>query len=1078
MKYLLRAALAVLALVLASVAFCQSQIWSVFQNLHVPTIQDAIKMVKAPDGSFYTLGDAGIFGEGISSEVTHWSPTGQLLWTRQFAGGPLDIDANNAYVVITGTIGFRSTDDVPRDANRGFLLRYDSSGNSSTPVFLSRGGNVAIGANGDAFIATAVPDAVTGSRAAYVEYSPAGNLVRTVTYTGSTSSVGRQIIVNSQSVTLIGSANADRFIAQYNLNGQLNWVHVYNLNDNNGTESRIVDTSDSSGSVYILFLWDNFNTGSGAHIVKYDVAGNLVYDTIPSFSNVSSLAVGPSGQLAVGADALIVYQLAPNGTVQWQTPFASSDAGSGGVAYDASGNVYFVGHIFNVPSLTSNAFIGQINPTGTIQWLKQQQDTVFSTFDGIAVSSSGPVAFGIVGNSEVSGPSLGLHRADASGNFLSATQTQNVYSNQLVTGAAVDTSGNTYLVGSPPFATKFDSNGLVKWTQLVGTKPTAVELYPGGGIVVQDLPAGNTRGPVTVRRVSDAGSVMWQTTLTNIEGPLTIFDHTERSVVPRHTMIEDAAGNTYVIGRKLGQTSHVLAIKLDPSGNVLWTADWNSLITTSSLVSEDLAVSPAGFVYGVLVNNASFNGINTIVLQLNSSTGAINWALPSSQFFDGTEPIAVLTNANGDAFVLGEKLFINPGTAFVWKLDSTGATQWKTTIPGMDQTPAMTDMAIDGSGNIFVTGASIANSDAFSVKNFRAVLAKLSPSGTPLFTSFWDDPAGDGTLAQRMTLDADGNAVLAGTTFSNQTGFDLFVLRLSGSSGQPLWPDSGDVFRNGAAIFDSGWGVQDYFAGIGIDANKNIYVGGNSVGPDGLQDIHVVKYNTLATRGSNDDEFVGQTVATTMAAGQTYNVTVSFKNTGSSPWTKATGYRLVAINPFPNSTWGLTSVDLSSADVINPGDTKTFKFSVFAPVTGGTYNFQWRIRSSAGLIGVPSTNVAVDVVKKAHAARFLSESVNTVVHVGQHFFVQVNMKNVGTNTWTAGTGYTLNPVPGQPTWGVSAVPVNGTVLPGQSTSFTFAAVAPLTPGKYTMEWQMYRTVNFFTGFFGDRTPIKTITVVP
>jgi hypothetical protein len=347
-----------------------------------------------------------------------------------------------------------------------------------------------------------------------------------------------------------------------------------------------------------------------------------------------------------------------------------------------------------------------------------------------------------------------------------------------------------------------------------------------------------------------------------------------------------------------------------------------------------------------------------------------------------------------------------------------------------------------------------------------------------VFTRPWDDPNGDSTIAQRIVLDANGNAVLGGTTWNELTGRDLFVLRLSGSDGQPLWPDSGDVFRNGAAIFDAGWGLQDYFSGMGLDSTGHIYVGGNSVGPEGTQDLHAVKYNTLATRGSLDAQFIGQTVSTNMVAGQTYNVFVSFKNTGSTAWTKATGFKLGSINPSLNTTWSLSTVALSSTDVINPGDTKVFKFTVYAPGATGTYNFQWQMRSSAGTFGQPSTNVAVNVTKKAHAARFLSESVDTVVHAGQHFWVQVNMQNVGTNTWTAGTGYSLRPVTGQPTWGITSVPVNGTVLPGQSTSFTFAAVAPATPGKYTMEWQMFRTVSFFTGFFGDRTPIRTITVVP
>ncbi len=1071
MKCLLRAACALLAAALTSLAFSQTQVWSVFQNLLIPARQSSLKMVKAPDGSFYTLGTAGSFSAGLSTLVNRWSSTGQLLWSRQFDAIALDIAANNTYVVITGTSGHQSTGVIASDETRNVLLRYDLNGNASQPVFAGNQSKVALGANGNAFLTITVPDQVTGSRAGYLEYSPSGTLVRTVLYPGSTTSSAKQILVDSQNVTLIGTAGSDRFISQYSLNGQPHWSRFYDLNDiGAGT---IADTADSSGAVYILFVFEA-NSSSGSHVLKYDVSGNLVFDTYIDDLHASHIAVGPSGQVGISSDGFESYQLMPNGDFQWQTPFSDSSTGSSAVVYDSNGFLYFVGHR-NVSAGNTNAYLEQVSPTGVIQW--QHQDTGFGGFDGLALSSSGPVAFGDTGPTFVEGPSLGLYRTDASGNFLSTTQTQSVIFGHQVAGAAVDANGNTYLVGTPTVITKIDSNGIGQWSQHAGTRLNAVQLSPLGGIVVQDLPLSN-KNSVTVRRFSETGVALWQTTLSNLEGPLNLFDDTERQVYPRHTMIEDPAGNTYLIGRKVGQTSHVLVIKLDPDGNVLWTGEWDSQDGSSSYLAEDIAVSPTGLVYAVLVRNNFLNGTNTIVLQLNANTGAINWALPSSQSFDDTEPIAVATNNAGEAFVLGENLMFNPGKAFVWKLDSNANTQWNTIIPGIDRTPAMTDMAIDNGGNIFVTGGSSPEFSAFKGKNFRVVLAKLSPTGSPLFTAFWDDPAGDGTLPQHMTLDASGNAVLGGTTYNDQTGRDLFVLRLSGNTGQPLWPNSGDVFRNGAAIFDAGWNIQDYFAGMGLDTSGNIYVGGNSAGPEGLQDIHVVKYNTTAVQSSTGAQFISQSVPSVMNAGQTYSVSISFKNTGNDPWTKATGFKLGSQNASLNNTWGFGTVSLGNSEVVNPGDTKVFKFTITAPANGGTYNFQWQMRNFSGAFGDKSTNVAVQVDKKAHAARFVAQSMPTVAKAGQHFFVNVVYRNVGTNTWTTAAGYSLMPVPGHESLGVTSVPVPGKVLPNANVSFTFVGVAPTIPGKYTVEWQMHRTSGAFTGFFGDRTIISTITVTP
>ena len=1077
MKRLLRAASALLFVVFAALSLAQTQLWSSYQPFQLPVWEDSVKMVQGPDGNFYSVGTAGT----RTMQINKWSSSGQLLWTRQFDGIPSRIAVSSAWIVVLGTTKRLANDDNSQTV----LLRYDLTGNASQPIFGvdAQFHDVALAPNGDAVVAATVFSG-PNPEAEYLRYSSGGTLLATAFYTG-TNTNASSILANTQGVTLMGHTGASFFIAQYAYNGSLNWSRVYTFSDPNTTAAGLQFGSDSSGALYLMTTsYDSQTDVYTTHALKYDALGNLIYDTTLNLP-FNAFAVGPSGQVGIGLSDGEMVQLTPGGAVQW-----SSSAGDSisvrSASYDANGNLYYAGRTSNVSVYTGA--IGMMNPSGVRQWLVQAtQPITFAEFVSVAATPDGAVTFGYTGSHITLGASIGLYKVDASGNRLWTVDNGLVDSAELAVGAVVDSSGNTYVLGkrqtqSIPVASegvlsKFDSNGTVQWSQRFGVQAYQLELCPGGGVETADMPF-QSAAPITIRRFSAAGTLMWHTDLPDIEGARQIFDRTERTIIQRHTMIIDSAGNTYVVGRKVSHTSHVLVYKLDASGNVVWTGDWNSLITTSSLIPQDIAVSPAGFVYALVYNQAQFSECNAIVLQLDAATGAINWTQPTSQVFELTEGLVLKTNSSGDAFVLGEKVGINPGSAFVWKLASDGTTQWKTTIPGMDQLPGMTDLAIDSAGNIFATGASINASDAFQYTGFRVVLAKLNSSGVPQWTRLWDDPAGDGTIANRIMLDANGNAVLGGTTWNQQTGRDLFVLRLSGVDGQPLWPDSGDVFRNGAAIFDGGWGLQDYFSGIGLDSSGNIYVGGSSVGPEGSQDLNAVKYAPTASRPALDDQFVGQTVSTSMVAGQTYNVSMTFKNTGSTAWTKASGFRLAAINPFPNSTWGPSSINLSSSDVVNPGQSRTFKFSVYAPMTAGTYNFQWQMRATSGLFGQTSTNVAVQVVKKQHAARFISESVVTTVHAGQQFFVQVVMENVGTNTWTAATGYSLRPVTGFPTWGVTMVPVNGTVAPGQTTSFTFAATAPSAPGTYAMEWQMFRNASFWSGFFGDRTPKKTITVVP
>lgn len=114
----------------------------------------------------------------------------------------------------------------------------------------------------------------------------------------------------------------------------------------------------------------------------------------------------------------------------------------------------------------------------------------------------------------------------------------------------------------------------------------------------------------------------------------------------------------------------------------------------------------------------------------------------------------------------------------------------------------------------------------------------------------------------------------------------------------------------------------------------------------------------------DDSQFVSQSVPATLNAGETRSVSVTMRNSGSSTWTPANGYKLGSQNPQDNGTWGTGRVDLAAGNSIAPGQQKTFTFNITAPGTPGTYNFQWRmLREGVAWFGAFSTNVAIQVVQ-------------------------------------------------------------------------------------------------------------------
>ena len=99
-----------------------------------------------------------------------------------------------------------------------------------------------------------------------------------------------------------------------------------------------------------------------------------------------------------------------------------------------------------------------------------------------------------------------------------------------------------------------------------------------------------------------------------------------------------------------------------------------------------------------------------------------------------------------------------------------------------------------------------------------------------------------------------------------------------------------------------------------------------------------------------------------MNAGQSYSVSVTMYNSGTTTWTSDT-YRLGSQNPQDNYTWGTNRVYLPAGTTVPPGYSYTFYFTVTAPAAVGYYNFQWRmVQDGVEWFGDYTPNVLVNVV--------------------------------------------------------------------------------------------------------------------
>jgi hypothetical protein len=314
------------------------------------------------------------------------------------------------------------------------------------------------------------------------------------------------------------------------------------------------------------------------------------------------------------------------------------------------------------------------------------------------------------------------------------------------------------------------------------------------------------------------------------------------------------------------------AIAVDASGNVY---------VTGSTASYVFPTTPGA------VQTSNANGTDAFVTKLNA-TGT---ALLYSTFLGGSGTDignGIAVDASGNAYVTGYTNSSNSGlqrgfpttaravqtalagsqNAFVAKLNATGTALLYSTYLGGSGTDQGNGIAVDGSGNAYVTGQT--TSPNFPTKpgvvqttygngSGDAFVAKLNPMGTALVYSTYLGGTGD-DFGNGIVVDASGNAYVAGGTSSSNFPTTPGAVQTTRSN------SSGNAFvakfnATGSALIYStylGGSVDDVAHGIAVDASGNAYVTGNTTSPN--FPMTPGAFRTIS--GGNNDTFVAKLNAT------------------------------------------------------------------------------------------------------------------------------------------------------------------------------------------------------------------------
>lgn len=305
----------------------------------------------------------------------------------------------------------------------------------------------------------------------------------------------------------------------------------------------------------------------------------------------------------------------------------------------------------------------------------------------------------------------------------------------------------------------------------------------------------------------------------------------------------------------IGPLAEATSIAVDQKGEAYVTG-----IATLDFPTTPGSYQPVGGRSSSAGNIWPFVG-KPFVAKFNSTGTALLYAtFLSGSGVDAANGIAL--DANGDAFVVGttssEDFPITTGslqttnnasetTGFVTELNSTGSSLLYSTYLGGSAWTSVSAIAIDGSGNAYLAGATRdadfpTTAGAYQTSppvraagiSYSAFVAKLNPGGTALaYSTYLAGNQSDG--AYGIAVDSAGDAFVGGDTTSNDFPVTAGAIQRTREATNQQAAFITKLNPAGSALVYStylGGGALDGFTSIALDSNGDAYVAGATTSPD------------------------------------------------------------------------------------------------------------------------------------------------------------------------------------------------------------------------------------------------------
>jgi len=385
-------------------------------------------------------------------------------------------------------------------------------------------------------------------------------------------------------------------------------------------------------------------------------------------------------------------------------------------------------------------------------------------------------------------------------------------------GLAVDDSGNVYVTGE--------------------SKGTLVPTNPSDYATIKYLPNGDT---AWVRRYN---------------GP-------EESEDRASALAIDGSGNVYVTGYSLSSTTlkDYATVKYLSDGDTAWVRRYD-VPGGGDDYARAIVVDASGNVYVTGYSVGCWGNTDIVTLKYHPD-GATGWEAifgGTGNGWDGGSAIAV--DGTGGVYVTGYAVGFGTDEDYVTIKYSSEGGDWRTYDGPADSTDVGLAIAVDGSGNVYVTGRSIGSGTSYDYATI-----KYLPDGDTAWVRRYNGTGNDWDEAGAVAADNFGNVYVTGRSTGSGTSYDYATIKYL-PDGDTAWVRRYNGQGNG----------YDQATAIAVDNSGNVYVTGASTGSGTGLDFATIKYLANGDTGwviRYDGSASGDEAAVSIAVDDSGNVYVT-----------------------------------------------------------------------------------------------------------------------------------------------------------------------------------------------------------